>query len=83
MGNKKNTFKLLNQATTFYYAFCQAFKGCDRAYRDTVVRDSRKDTEKLVNLIKKASDLRGGVIVYFSKDTDAFALTHRFLQKYV
>lgn len=57
---KKQTLKVLDLAEAFYYELCLTFKKCDKEYRNTVVSDLRHKSEEMLDLIKKANDLKGG-----------------------
>ena len=56
MNNNKDKFQVIALCEKFLCRFCETLKGCDREYRETVVKDLYMDIKKMMCYIQYAND---------------------------
>jgi len=56
MNNNKDKFQVIALCEKFLCRFCETLKGCDREYRETVVKDLYMDIKKMMCYIQFAND---------------------------
>ena len=56
MNNNKDKFQIISLCEKFLCRFCETLKGCDREYRETVVKDLYMDIKKMMCYIRYAND---------------------------
>jgi hypothetical protein len=56
MNNNKDKFQVISLCEKFLCRFCETLKGCDREYRETVVKDLYMDIKKMMCYIQYAND---------------------------
>lgn len=56
MNDNKNKFLIITLCEKFLCRFCETLKGCDKEYRETIVRDLYLDIKKLMCTVQYAND---------------------------
>lgn len=56
MNNSKDKFQIITLCEKFLCRFCETLKGCDKEYRETIVRDLYLDIKKLMCTVQYAND---------------------------
>lgn len=59
MNDNKNKFLIITLCEKFLCRFCETLKGCDKEYRETIVRDLYLDIKKLMCTVVKRQIVAG------------------------